>query len=392
MNDAGFPTRGPIRVCFVIDRLSRAGTETQLLQLIQRLDRTRVEPRLCLLDGRDEVSESLLPKDCPTLRLGVRRLASLHALRQGVEFQRFLKRERIDIVQTYFTDSTRFAAPIAKTAGVGAVFGSRRNVGHAITRFDGMLARLYNHWFIDQIVANCDAARRAVIEQEGARPAQVQVVPNVLDLDRFSDLAPWRAKSAGSLHKVGMVGNLRPVKGADLFIRAVRTVLRQFPGTTFEIAGGGNPQPYQLLIDEQGLSGNVRLLGEVVDVPGFLGTLDIAVLPSRAEGQSNALLEYMAAGRPIVATNVGGNAELVFSGRNGLLVMPDESELAAAIVRLLANPQLAAGCAQAAYEAVSSRSPEQVADRMTDLFARALGAPIARIGAASAPRELAFHE
>ena len=89
-----------VRVCFVIDRLSRAGTESQLLLLLRQLDRTRIEPYLCLLDGFDKDSEELLPDDCPTLRLGVKRLRSAKALKQAWAFWRYLKRERIDIIQT----------------------------------------------------------------------------------------------------------------------------------------------------------------------------------------------------------------------------------------------------------------------------------------------------
>jgi len=144
-----------------------------------------------------------------------------------------------------------------------------------------------------------------------------------------------------------MVGNLRQVKGPDLFIRAAQRVLEKHPDTQFEIAGGGDPLPYQTLIDELGLTNQVRLLGAVTDVPTFLGTLDVAVLPSRAEGLSNALLEYMAAGRPIVATDVGGNAELIESGVNGLLVKPSELELETAISQLLVDDDKAASLATA---------------------------------------------
>lgn len=330
-----------VRVCFVIDRLARAGTESQLLLLLKQLDRARIAPYLCLLAGQDDVSRSLLPDHCPALQLGVRRLASLNTMKQAWKFWRFLKHERIDVVQTYFPDSTRFAAPIAKAAGVRAVFGSRRNISQPMTRCDTWVTRFYHRYFVDKVVANCEAARRAVLEQESAKPDQVIVLPNCIDLNRFKDISPWQPKPPGEPRKIGMVGNLRPVKGPDLFIRAARQVLDRFPGTRFEIAGGGDHAPYQALIDELALADNVRLLGEVMDIPAFLTTLDVAVLPSRAEGFSNALLEYMAAGRPIVATNVGGNGELVETGVNGLLVDPCEGSLADGINQLLNNPSSA---------------------------------------------------
>jgi glycosyltransferase involved in cell wall biosynthesis len=345
-----------VRVCFVIDNLARAGTESQLLLHLKQLDRSKVTPYLCLLDGLDESSRMLEPADVPILRLGVRRLLSYNSFQQAPKLWRFFRTERIEVVQLYFTDSTRFAAPIAKAAGVRAVFGSRRNIGHWMTTTDRWLARFYNRCFIDKIIANCEAARQAAIEQEGVKPEQVFVVPNLIDLDRFKHIRPWQAKPQGQPRKVGMVGNLREVKGVDLFIRAAELVLKTHPCTGFEIAGGGDPTPYQSLIDELGLARNVRLLGSVDNVPDFLATLDVAVLPSRAEGMSNALLEYMAAGRPIVATDVGGNGELVESGISGLLVERDETQLVAAIDQLLDNNCLAGSLAAAAFAATHRHS------------------------------------
>ena len=364
MNVVDSPNRGliprPMRVCFVIDRLSLAGTESQLLLMIRQLDRDRITPYLCLLDGDDPMTQQLLPDDCPILRLGVRRLLSVRALRKAFHFLRYLRTEQIDIVQTYFPDSTRFAAPIAKAAGVKAVFGSRRNIGHWIMPRDIRIARFYNRFFIDKIVANSRAARQSVIEQEGIAPDRVVVVPNGIDLDRFKHIPPWQPKPAGAPRKIGMVGNLREVKGPDLFIRAAKLVLQEHPGTQFEIAGSGDPAPYQQLIDELRIMNNVRLLGPISDVAAFLATLDVAVLPSRAEGLSNALLEYMAAGRPIVATDVGGNRELLDILAERCTVASDHESLGKGIVRLLSNDASAVEMANLACNLATSTSSVDV--------------------------------
>lgn len=352
------PIRQPIRVCFVIDGLARAGTESQLLLMLKQVDRSIIEPYLCLLKGENADSYELMPNNCQALSLGVHRLASGNAIRQAWQFWRFLRKNKIDVVQTYFTDSTRFAAPIAKAAGVKAVFGSRRNIGHWMTPTDARIARFYNRFFIDKIVANSEAARLSAIAQEGIAPERVVVVPNRIDLERFRHVPLWQPKPTGALRKVGMVGNLRPVKGPDLFIRAAQIVLTDHADIEFEIAGGGDPQPYRQLIDELGIADNVRLLGPVTDVPAFLATLDLAVLPSRAEGLSNALMEYMAAGRPIVATDVGGNGELLgeLAGRCCSAAV-DEKCLAAHIRRILSDDNLAATIAASARRNVALSTP-----------------------------------
>jgi glycosyltransferase involved in cell wall biosynthesis len=274
-------------------------------------------------------------------------------------------------VQTYFPDSTRFAAPIAKSAGVKQVIGSRRNIGHWMTKRDRWIARHYNRWFIDKIVANCEAARQAAIEQEHARPDQVVVEHNIIDLDRFRDIPPWTPKAPGEPRKVGMVGNLRHVKGPDLFIEAAKLVLEEFPDTKFEIAGGGDATPYQKLIDELGVSESVKLLGSIDDVPGFLATLDVAVLPSRAEGLSNALLEYMAAGRPIVATDVGANAELLGAYAEQICIPPEDSyQMAERICWLLRHPETAQTIAvKSCHEQKPSQSNGRLANHSLGAYA-----------------------
>src|SRR5207253_10682290 len=95
-------SNAPIRVCFLIDRLSRAGTETQLLALIRAFDRSRVEPFLVLLDGEDDPSRALEPADCEMLRLGVRSFLSRSAITAARAFARFLQNRQIDILQSYF--------------------------------------------------------------------------------------------------------------------------------------------------------------------------------------------------------------------------------------------------------------------------------------------------
>jgi len=121
-----------------------------------------------------------------------------------------------------------------------------------------------------------------------------------------------------------------------------------------------------------GLADRLHLLGSVADVPTFLSGLDIAVLPSRSEGMSNALLEYMAAGRPVVATAVGAAAELIDDGVHGLLVPPNDArKLAEAIDRLLKNPGLAKHMGDAARRRVRERySREAMVERFTDFYER----------------------
>ncbi len=326
----------------MIDNLSRAGTESQLLLLLKGLDRKRISPFLVLLDGSSEVSRSLERQDCPTLRLGLKSFFSPSFIAKLWQFVRFLQREKIDVLQLHFRDSTYFGMLAGKLAGVKRIVLTRRNIGHWMTTRDRYLMRFCQR-FAHATIANCEACRRSVIEQERARPERVHVIRNGIDFNRFADIPPYRPKFNGELRQVGVVANLRPVKGIDVFIRAAALVAAEFPDVVFFIVGDGDSAAYVELAKECGVLERVRFLGPLDDIPAFLSQLDVAVLPSRAEGFSNALLEYMAAGRPIVATAVGGNSELIEHERNGILVpKPDARELAEAILGVLRNAAAAA--------------------------------------------------
>jgi glycosyltransferase involved in cell wall biosynthesis len=348
------PVRRPVRVCFLIDELANAGTETQLLALVERLDRRRVQPYLALLRGERPSSPALEPDCCLVLRLGVGSLKSPRILAQAMRFANFLRRERIDVVQAYFPESSYFGLPAAWLAGVRHRLRTRNNVGHWVTPLHRLLGRALNV-FTTGAVANCDAARRSLLADERPRPETVVVLENGVDLERFLAI-PAPAPVAGRA-TVGAVANLRPVKGLDVLVRAAASLARSHPGVTFRVAGEGEQRgELESAIRDAGLTGRFELAGATDDVPGFLAGVDVAVLPSRAEGMSNALLEYMAAGRPVVASAVGAVPELIRDGEHGLLVPPgDAGALAGALARLLTEPGRAAGLGAAARRRACDR-------------------------------------
>lgn len=349
----------------MIDQLRAAGTESQLSALIRNLDRSRVQPFLCLLNGEDPLSRALEPPDCPVLRLGVRSLHHLSTLPQAVRLARFLCSQRIDVVQVYFPDSTYLGVPVARLAGVPFVVRTRNNLGYWMKPLDRLLGRVYNR-LVDRTIANCVPCRQAVIEDEGAAPQSVVVLENGVDLSRF---VQGRTRSGGP-RRVGMVANLRPVKDVELFVRAAADVVDHHPDVTFAVAGEGEQRPVlERMITDLGLAGRFLLPGSTPDVPAFLADLDVAVLCSRSEGMSNAVLEYMAAGKPVVATAVGANVQLIENGVNGLLVPPgDWAQLAGALDRLLRDPEEAARLGAAARRHVQERYSREAMVRRFEAF------------------------
>jgi glycosyltransferase involved in cell wall biosynthesis len=363
----------PLRVCFVIDRLFPAGIELQLLLLIKRLDRSRVEPLLCLLDGTDEQTRSLEPKDCPVIRLGVQHLCRPSSVPPAFRLARFFRREKVDLVHPLFPDSLYFGTIVAKLAGVACVAGFQVSLGFWMTRRDRWFGRWVNRW-VDGTVANCEACRRAVVADWRVPAESVTIIPNGVDLSRFAsangDISHLPERPGGcfaqtrdvpactssgngaAVQRVGIVANLRPIKNIESFVRAAGELVAKHPQARFEIAGEGESRgPLQDLIDGLGLADRVALRGSVADVPAFLRSLDVAVLCSLSEGSPNAIMEYMAAGLPTVATDVGGNAELVEHEVTGLVVPSgDDRRLASAIGRLLREGEFAARLGRTARE------------------------------------------
>jgi glycosyltransferase involved in cell wall biosynthesis len=354
----------------MIDKLFPAGIELQLLVLMRHLDRSRVAPYLCLLDGTDEQTRALEPNDCPVIRLGVQHLCRPASLWAALRLARFLRRERIDVLHPLFHDSFYFGVPVAKAARVPCIAGFRVDLGYWMTPRDRSVGRFLSRW-VDGAVANCEACREALIADLGVPAESVAIIPNGVDLSRFADrgrsqlsrsesgIAPLPPDAlpdlpsesataplppAAATRRVGIVANLRPVKNLALFIRAALRLAPSHPDVQFEIAGEGELRcELQSLIDTLGLRDRVALLGTVSEIPEFLQSLDVAVLCSVSEGSPNAIMEYMAAGLPTVATAVGGNSELVEHEVTGLLVPSNSEEhLAIAIDRLLCDRTLAA--------------------------------------------------
>ena len=344
--------RRPVNVCFVIDRLSRAGTETQLLALIRHLDRMKVRPSLCLLSG-DGSSNDLYPDDCPVLELGFNKLVCPAAIPAAAKMAGFWRRKQTDVVVTYFLDSTYFAVPVARLCGIRHVVRVRNNVGYWLTPLHRRLGRVVGK-LCSVTLTNSEDGRQALAANEGLPTDRVRVIENGVDVDRFPVTRP--PDTGGQAVRVGAVANFRPVKNIDGLVRAATVVCRADPRVRFEVAGEGDERPdLEAQIRTAGLEDRFRLSGTTRDVPGFLARLDIAVLCSHSESMSNALLEYMAAGRAIVATDVGSNGRLVRHEREGLIVPPgNDDALIKAIERLLGDWSLARRLGTAARERVTS--------------------------------------
>lgn len=325
------------KICYLIDRLRPAGTERQLLNLLSAVDKEAVTPFLCLLDGTDPQSKSLEPKNVPILRLGIRSLHKISTVLQLLRFAVFLRRQRIDITQLYFPDSTLVGLIAARAACAPRVVHTFLNSGHNIGAVWKSCIRLLRRP-TDIVVANAEAMRAAAVVTGGYTARTVHVVRNAVEIDASVDKQRRCLVKPNASIRIGIVANMRRVKGLDILVRAAKVVLAYNTDVKFFIAGKTeHGEDVKDLISRLGLKARIRILGSLKDVPAFVRRVDLGLLCSRSEGSPNALLEYMNAGLPVIATSVGGVPEALRDGKQGLLVPRENPERLAAAILTLAN-------------------------------------------------------
>jgi glycosyltransferase involved in cell wall biosynthesis len=348
-------------VLHLVDSFHEGGSERQAVQLARSLRSSgRYAVQIASLSGegplRHLVDEELFdPAACYPLKT----FYDGNALRQLTRFVHRLRRLRVEIVHTHDFYSNIFGMTAATIAGIPVKIASRRESSKRPS-----LKRLFErqaYRVADRVVGNCEEVRRQLIE-EGVKPHKVLTFYNGLDFERVDfgpiDIGRVESPQPGGRREalfrfglpqdcegwvVAIVANLREVKDHRTFLRAAQKVYHEESKSAFVIAGEGPLlESLQAFARELGIARRTFFLGRCEQVAELLRASDVCVLSSRSEGFSNAILEYMAARRPIVATDVGGIREAMDDGEAGYLVRPgDDRGMAQSILSLLHDRQTA---------------------------------------------------
>lgn len=294
------------------------------------------------------------------------------------------RRFRPDVVIPNLDKEVKLCALASRLAGRPPVVPRR---GNEFPLKDRARYRLLYKHLVRKVVVNCDATRRTLLDHAPWLPAdRIVVIPNGVEMERFagpeSDPSGARAAALTELRAelelpagapvVGMVAELNERKGHVYLLRAAPRILERHPETRFLLVGEGDARAeLEAAAARVGLRGRFRFLGRRDDVPDLLQPMDVVVLPSLNEGMPNALMEAMAAGRAVVATNVSGTPELVLDGETGLLVPPrDADALAAAVLRVLDDAALRRRFGEAGRARVAAAFRfERMLERYEALFA-----------------------
>jgi len=348
------------RVFFLVDSFEIGGTETQAIELALRLDPARYAVTLACLKMRGPLMAKLDGSTVSVIEWNAGGgVNSPRGIYQIFRLSRFLRHAHFDIVHAHDLWSNLIAIPAARLARTPVIISSRRDLAHLAwyTPRRRKILR-YLQSLSSAVLVNSGQIRDQLVHEDGFRPELLRVVHNGIDVDHFRRLTPQRGQLFPGLDNCTLIvstGNMHTdVKGHPTLIEAARIICGKFPQVKFVLIGDGKKRAeFESKVSELGLQPNFLFLGSRQNVSEILACCDIAVLPSKAEGFSNALLEYMAAGLPTIATDVGGNPEVIENGVNGLLVKPgDPSALADAISSLLENPHLASQLGTAGRERV----------------------------------------
>jgi len=373
------------RVLYVINDLARAGAETQLVELVRRLDRVAFEPSVVLLKARNDFAEELTAAGVPVAALGRRGWWDVGVVwRLAREVQRF----RPHVVHSWLFLANLVSALAVRRGSGRHLIVSQRCSYEAMAGLGWRRVARWSHRRADCVIVNS----RAALEEEAAagHPRSCLVyIPNGV-----GEPAPPAANRsalglpAGPL--VVCVGQLAHIKGHHVLVEAWPAVGKAVPGAQLVLVGAG---PQRGALEERarnlGVSGTIVFAGFRARAGPFMAFADVFVQPSLSEGMPNAVLEAMAASRPVVASSVGGIPELIVDGESGILVPPsDPHALAAAVARLLVDRalavRLAAAAAKRARELFSfDRALAETEALYRSLTARAGGLAIARTADAS---------
>jgi len=372
----------PLRLLFVIDNLRPGGAQKALLALCRALRSTRATPTVWRLGGSSEIEGDFREMGVPVLG---GRPASVRAPLQVLALSRYIRHEPVALVQTFLFHSDVAGRAAAWWAArrhgrpLPVVVSSIRATNRRNRPWQFALERWTARW-ADAFTAVSARTLEFAVEHEGVVRERAVVIPNGIDVDEWSSL-PSRAEARSALGLppdawiVGTVGRLHVQKGHRYLIEAAAKVVALVPDALFVVAGYG-PERRALEARARGLgvADRIRFLGYRSDVRRVLAALDAFVLASLWEGMSNAVLEAMAAGLPVVATAVDGNLEQVADGETGLLIPPaDAGALAGALLRLHRDRESATEMGRRGRERVARDfTLGRMVDDTLDLYARLL--------------------
>lgn len=347
----------PISLFLMINTLEMGGSERQFTLLAQNVDRTTFQVHLGCINRRGTLADEL--EHTTQFHLGGS-LFGWQSLRARFKLSRHLRSNDVLVAHAFDFYTNLTLIPAARLARVPVIIGSHRQLGDLITPAQFRAQAAAFRW-CDAVACNSQAAADR-LHAAGVPREKLVTIGNALPPTAFQPSLAALPPRPGIL-RVGMIARMNAdYKNHAGFLRVAAQIHQRMPHVEFLLVGDGPLRPaLELQAASLGLGDQILFLGERRDIPQVLASMNLAVLTSDSESLSNAILEAMAASLPVVAYNVGGNAELVNDDRGALITPKNELDFANAIYRLLSDSQL---CAQQGARARRFAEEKFSLDRM----------------------------
>ena len=351
----------------MIDSFQIGGSERQFVELARSLSPARYEVNLGCLQQKGPLAADLPLVQHFDLKGSLYRLQSMRTRRQ---LAGYLRRSKIAVAHAFDFYTNLTLIPAAKLARTPVVIGSQRQLGDLLTSAQRRAQLAMFRWS-DCVVCNSHAAAELLIQQ-GLREDKLHIIGNGLPPAAF--VTPTESRGP-DIFRVGMIARMNAQSKNHRMLLNVAARLRgRMRKFELVLVGDGPLRPeLERHAKELGISDLVQFLGDRRDIPAILASLDVTVLPSASESLSNAILESMAAGVPVIARDVGGNVELIAGDRGILLAHADEEELEGAVSRISADVALRESLGRNARNfARENFTIEQMARKYDELYAELL--------------------
>ncbi len=367
----------PINILHVISKLPIGGVENQLLLTLKKYDRSKLNPIVCSLLDKGEIGKEIEEAGIEVISLNKLK----HRFDPTIvkDLYRIIKKRDIKIVRTHQYHANLYGRLGAWLAKAPCIIASVHNV---YTRDRKLHRRMINRFLSrvsDKVVAVSETVKHDILKYDGLSEDKVTVIYNGIDTARFShingNIIRKELKVPFDVPIIGTIGRLTFQKGIKYLIEAVSLVKKRFSKIILIIVGDGpikdELQNYANTLD---LNENVIFTGFRRDIPALLAAMDIFVLPSLWEGLPNALIEAMASGKPVIATDILPIREIMNSEKVGILIPPQNSNaIADSIEFLFHNKDLAETMGNNARErAFSDFNIQTTVNRYTKLFEKIL--------------------
>lgn len=374
------PINKKIKILFIIDQLvSGAGTEKHLLQLASGLNARGHKCKIVTFLASDKMIQKYKSHHLDIKEIKVDRIYDLNAFIRAFKLIKMIRRFKPDVIQCFHFQSDTYGAILSKIANCHAkIISSKRDMGDLKTKRQLLMNRCAN-WIINRNIAVCNKVAERVSTDEKIALSKITTIYNGIDLKECGCIDSCKEDIRNSVNLngndfvIGIVCLLRPEKDVSTFLKAVKGIKDKVGNLKVLVVGDGPDRSnLERYAKNNGMEDNVIFTGYVKRVNEYIALMDIVCLtPKSNEGMSNVIIEEMALNKPVIATDVGGNAELVLDGKTGFIIQPkDTKSLEKYLLKLYQDEALRMKMGAAAKERIENEFRLEHMINKTEAFYR----------------------